>query len=108
MKDIINLGDLTKPADTLIKKISNLEHWRSPQSDFVGLGPGAFGFAGGHSTVNRLGLIGYCNLLEQGRLPLASIVPVSQMELRHRYFVLGVKAQFSGRLLSSQPIETRA
>ncbi len=69
-----------------------LEHWRSPQSDFVGLGPGAFGFAGGHSTVNRLGLIGYCNLLEQGRLPLASIVPVSQMELRHRYFVLGVKA----------------
>jgi len=68
-----------------------LEHWRAPQSNFVGLGPGAFGFAGGHSTVNRLAVNRYCSLLEEGQLPLASAVPVDQSELRHRYFVLGVK-----------------
>lgn len=68
-----------------------LQHWSAPQSHFVGLGPGAFGFAGGHSTVNRLPVNRYCNLLEQGRLPLASAVPVDQLELSHRYFILGLK-----------------
>lgn len=69
-----------------------LEHWAAPQSDFVGLGPGAFGFAGGHSTVNRLNVNKYCGLLERGRLPLASAVRVDAVELRHRFFTLGLKA----------------
>jgi oxygen-independent coproporphyrinogen-3 oxidase len=68
-----------------------LEHWSAPQYNFIGLGPGAFGFAGGHSTVNRLSVDHYCSLLEERRLPLASAVPVDEMELRHRYFVLGIK-----------------
>lgn len=67
------------------------EHWTAPQKDFVGLGPGAFGFAGGHSTVNRLSTKHYCELIEGGHLPLASAIPVDRAELKHRYFVLGVK-----------------
>jgi oxygen-independent coproporphyrinogen III oxidase len=68
------------------------EHWSAPQGTFVGLGPGAFGFAGGHATVNRLSLGRYCSTLERGDSPLASAVRVSNAEMRHRYFVLGVKA----------------
>jgi oxygen-independent coproporphyrinogen-3 oxidase len=68
-----------------------VEHWSAPQYNFVGLGPGAFGFAGGHSTVNRLSVERYCSLSEEGYLPLASAVPVNEEELRHRYFVLGIK-----------------
>jgi len=67
------------------------QHWTAPQKDFVGLGPGAFGFAGGHSTVNRLSTKRYCDLIESGRLPLASALPVDLIELKHRYFALGVK-----------------
>jgi oxygen-independent coproporphyrinogen-3 oxidase len=68
------------------------EHWSAPQTDFVGLGPGALGFAGGHLTVNRLGVEPYAAVLGSGRLPLASARRVEEAESRHRYFVLGVKA----------------
>ncbi len=68
-----------------------LEHWSAPQRSFVGLGPGAFGFAGGYSTVNRLSDRQYANQLEAGNLPLSSLVKVEPSELRRRYFVLGIK-----------------
>ncbi len=81
--------DIAKPGYTCRYE---LEHWKAPQSEFVGLGPGAFGFAGGYATVNRLGVQTYCKSLDRGVLPLASAVRIDSTELRHRYFVLGVKA----------------
>jgi oxygen-independent coproporphyrinogen-3 oxidase len=69
-----------------------LRHWAAPQAGFYGLGPGAFGFAGGHTTVNRLSVPRYCDDLESGVLPIVSALRVEEDELRHRYFALGVKA----------------
>jgi oxygen-independent coproporphyrinogen III oxidase len=67
-------------------------HWAAPQRTFLGLGPGAFGFVGGHTTVNGLSIDHYASNLQKGQLPLASAVPVLTTESQHRYFVLGVKA----------------
>jgi len=66
-------------------------HWGAPQAEFLGLGPGALGFAGGHTTVNGLGLSRYVNELGVGSLPLVSATQANADELRRRYFVLGVK-----------------
>jgi oxygen-independent coproporphyrinogen-3 oxidase len=66
-------------------------HWSAPQRTFLGLGPGAFGFVGGHTTVNGLAIDKYSARVESGSLPLISAVPVAPQELKHRYFALGVK-----------------
>lgn len=66
-------------------------HWGAPQATYVGLGPGAFGFIGGATTVNGLGIDAYCDSVRNGELPLASVEHASDEELRHRFFVLGVK-----------------
>ncbi|RVE87076.1 coproporphyrinogen-III oxidase family protein [Sinorhizobium meliloti] len=68
-----------------------LEHWRAPQTTFLGLGAGAFGFLGRCNTVNGLGIPEYIGQLEGGQLPIASVRPLSDEELMRRYFVLGVK-----------------
>lgn len=67
-------------------------HWQAPQAAFIALGPGAIGFAGGHTTVNFLNLDRYCQRIAAGRLPLISATPVDEEEMRRRYFALGVKA----------------
>ncbi len=70
-----------------------LLHWQAPQTRFVGLGPGAFGYTGSAATVNRLDVREYCDsLLESERLPLASYRPMSNVESRRRFFVIGLKA----------------
>jgi oxygen-independent coproporphyrinogen-3 oxidase len=66
-------------------------HWSAPQKAFLGLGPGAFGFTGRHTTVNSLSTEVYFEALSDDRLPLASVFEVSELELKHRYFSLGVK-----------------
>lgn len=66
-------------------------HWQAPQATYLGLGPGAFGFAGGATLVNGLGIEAYCEALATDTLPLASVVSLTPSEARHRYFVLGVK-----------------
>jgi oxygen-independent coproporphyrinogen-3 oxidase len=70
-----------------------VEHWAAPQAEFLGLGPGAFGFVGSAMTVNTLRLSTYCELLESKRqLPLVSVTPMPSGEAMRRYFVIGVKA----------------
>jgi oxygen-independent coproporphyrinogen-3 oxidase len=68
-----------------------LMHWKAPQAHFIGMGPGAFGFIGGYCTVNGYGLDFYSEKLKSNCLPIVSAKQVSDTELRHRYFVLGVK-----------------
>ncbi len=68
-----------------------LDHWKAPQARFLGLGPGAFGFTGTHTTINCLGVEPYRSRLQSGKLPLVSAREVSVTELKHRYFALGVK-----------------
>lgn len=66
-------------------------HWGAPQASYLGLGPGAFGFVGGVTTVNGLGIDAYCEATKAGELPLASAYRATKRELRRRFFVLGVK-----------------
>lgn len=68
-----------------------LSHWSAPQASYLGLGPGAFGFVDGVTTVNGLGIDAYCESVGCAELPLASAQMASPQELRHRFFVLGVK-----------------
>jgi len=68
-----------------------LMHWGAPQAQFLGLGPGAFGFVGNGTTVNGLDLGRYCDRLTSSSLPLVSITPLNEEERLRRYFVLGVK-----------------
>lgn len=67
------------------------EHWHAPQSEYLGLGPGAFGYFQGCTTVNCLDIKRYSSLINSGKLPLISHVPVDLDEAKHRYFSLGVK-----------------
>ena len=66
-------------------------HWGAPQASYLGLGPGAFGFIDGVTTVNGLGIDAYCETVRYEELPLASAQLATPQELRHRFFVLGVK-----------------
>lgn len=66
-------------------------HWGAPQVSYLGLGPGAFGFVDSVTTVNGLGIEAYCESVRRDKLPLASVQLATPQELRHRFFVLGVK-----------------
>lgn len=67
-------------------------HWAAPQAQFLGLGPGAFGFVGRRTTVNGLEIGSYLNsLLDRTKLPIVSATYTNTEELMRRYFTLGVK-----------------
>lgn len=68
-----------------------LLHWQAPQHSFIGLGPGAFGFTGLQNTVNCLTLEEYKRKTATEGFAHVSITKVSEEELMHRYFALGVK-----------------
>lgn len=67
------------------------EHWRAPQAEFFGLGPGAFGFINSQVTVNTLSFDRYLKSFESTTLPLVSATYVSSVEQKHRFMALGVK-----------------
>ncbi|WP_200478067.1 coproporphyrinogen-III oxidase family protein [Azospirillum brasilense] len=69
-------------------------HWKAPQVEFLGLGPGALGFVGGVVTINGLSVPRYAAAINRGFLPLVSATRVSKDEMMRRYFVLGVKTFF--------------
>ena len=67
-------------------------HWAAPQSRFIGLGPGAFGFLENYTTTNTPRTKDYVSLIMQkGILPLVSLHEILESEQKHRYFSLGVK-----------------
>jgi oxygen-independent coproporphyrinogen-3 oxidase len=68
-----------------------LLHWQAPQHSFIGLGPGAFGFTGLQNTVNCLTLEEYKRKTATEGFAHVSITTISEEELMHRYFALGVK-----------------
>jgi len=67
------------------------EHWGSPQSEYLGIGAGAFGFVANRTTVNLHNIEKYIISLSKGKLPLLSLSSSDSTELLHRNFVLGVK-----------------
>lgn len=68
-----------------------LLHWQAPQHTFIGVGPGAFGFTGHQTTLNCLTLENYRNFIQNDGSALVSVTDISEIELMHRYFALGVK-----------------
>lgn len=81
--------DFAKEGRTCIYERS---HWAAPQAQFLGLGPGAFGFVGCRTTVNGLEIGSYLDsLLHRKKLPIISATYANPDELMRRYFVLGVK-----------------
>lgn len=68
-----------------------VDHWRAPQTSFLGLGAGAFGYLSQGNTVNGLGIPQYIESALNGRLPLASVRFLTKPERMRRYFILGVK-----------------
>ncbi|PSR22672.1 MAG: hypothetical protein C7B47_16450 [Sulfobacillus thermosulfidooxidans] len=67
-------------------------HWAAPQAEFLGLGPGAFGYVAGAMTGNGLHVRNYIKNINAGMLPLVSVTPVSSLdEQLRRYMILGVK-----------------
>jgi oxygen-independent coproporphyrinogen-3 oxidase len=68
-----------------------LQHWGAPQAEFIGLGPGAFGFVDNCVTANHASLPIYQKALMSNNFPLASVTVINSMERRHRYFALGIK-----------------
>jgi len=68
-----------------------LKHWSAPQVQFLGLGPGAFGYVANTVTVNHASLANYISIIAEDSLPYVSASPVSSNEMEHRYFTLGVK-----------------
>lgn len=80
--------DLAKPGR---KCVYEERHWGAPQAEFVGLGPGALGYAAGCTTVNGLGFDNYVESLSNGRLAVVSSTSTTTDEAMRRYFVLGVK-----------------
>jgi oxygen-independent coproporphyrinogen-3 oxidase len=68
-----------------------VQHWSAPQTEFLGLGPGAFGFIDNHVTANQISLSTYYESLMSDNSPLVSATPVDPVERRHRYFALGIK-----------------
>lgn len=66
-------------------------HWGAAQSSYLGLGPGALGFASNTVTANVNEFNSYAKLLSSNRLPLCSSTEVTTVELMHRYMSLGIK-----------------
>lgn len=71
--------------------VYEVRHWGAPQAEYMGLGPGAFGYLSHRTTVNGLGIPEYIAALNRGYLPIASATHASLEERMRRYFVLGVK-----------------
>jgi oxygen-independent coproporphyrinogen III oxidase len=67
------------------------KHWEAPQEQYLGIGAGAFGYAGRFLTINHHNLKVYAETVDRAILPILSACETSALEEKHRYFVLGVK-----------------
>ena len=66
-------------------------HWAAPQTEYLGLGPAAFGCFGQSVSINFHMLDNYARTIASGRLPLLSLSTFDRVEAMHRFFVLGLK-----------------
>jgi oxygen-independent coproporphyrinogen III oxidase len=85
----------------------HMVNWRAPQSEFVGIGPGAFAYADGPNGEFVYGNVNpikdYCDTISAGNLPIDFGIRLSREESMSRYMVLGTnglsipKAPFASR-----------
>ncbi len=66
-------------------------HWAAPQAEYLGLGPGAFGYVAGRTTVNTHRYSDYASAVGGGELPLAHVGVPSTAEAMRRFMAIGVK-----------------
>ena len=66
-------------------------HWGAPQASYSAIGSGAIGFLGGMTTVNYHDTRGYVHRALNGDATVSLSSTQNVNELKHRYFVLGVK-----------------
>jgi oxygen-independent coproporphyrinogen-3 oxidase len=79
--------DFTREKESLYETL----HWSAPQAEFIGVGPGAFGFIDKSTTINTMNYRKYRSDLANDKLPLISLTRTEEHEMIRRYFVLGVK-----------------
>lgn len=72
--------------------VYQVEHWKSPQIEVLGLGPGAISYFGGFQYANLAILDAYIKSLDQDRLPLLCGYKIDSNEELCRNIVLGFKA----------------
>jgi len=85
----ILVSDFARPGK---HSIYQLEHWRSPQLEVLGLGPGAISYIGRYQFANLAILDAYVQSVERRRLPVLAGAPISYDEEVARNYVLGFKA----------------
>lgn len=66
-------------------------HWGAPQASYAAIGSGAIGFLGGMTTVNYHDTRAYVHRALNGDPTVSLSSTENVKELKHRYFVLGVK-----------------
>ncbi len=83
------ISDFARPGRHSVYQV---EHWRSPQIEVLGLGPGAVSYFAGYQYANLASLRAYVSSLHQSRQPVLAGSAVTTDEELCRNFVLGIKA----------------
>jgi oxygen-independent coproporphyrinogen-3 oxidase len=66
-------------------------HWAAPQAEYLGIGPGAYGYIGKTIYCNEHSLSRYVSLVRRDTSPVVAYRELGLTEQMARYFVLGVK-----------------
>lgn len=80
--------------------IYQVEHWRSPQLEVIGIGPGAISYFGGYQYANLASLSAYTTSINNNRLPVLYGSPLSCEEELCRNLAVG----FKGLSVDTQPL----
>jgi len=83
------VSDFARPEKHSVYQV---EHWKSPQLEVLGLGPGAISYVGGYQFANFATIDSYVKSVEKFRLPILAGSVVSIDEEAARNYVLGFKA----------------
>jgi oxygen-independent coproporphyrinogen-3 oxidase len=86
------INDYAKPKQ---KSLHHLINWQAPQRSYIGMGPGAFGYAEnaeqGLVYCTMHSLRDYAQALDQGQLPVNLGQAIGAREQQSRYMVLGLR-----------------
>lgn len=66
-------------------------HWGAPQVDYLGIGPGAYGFVNGRIYCNHHNLENYNQTLSNGSIPVVAGKILTEADRMSRFMVLGIK-----------------
>lgn len=68
-----------------------VDHWGAPQIDYIGLGPGAYGFVNNHIYCNIHTTKEYYATVDNGTLPVVAGKKLNREDEMSRFMVLGMK-----------------